>query len=100
MAEISTKVGENSSVCSAYLKNLMSLGLMHKRKFSAMKKCPGNSSVPYRIRCFDSGIVLCRLFHYKNKQLYLFAKTGFTDGCLEAADKMGNVTLISYAEML
>lgn len=30
MAEISTKVGENSSVCSAYLKNLMSLGLMQK----------------------------------------------------------------------
>ncbi|WP_417091095.1 ATP-binding protein, partial [Marvinbryantia sp.] len=30
MAEISTKVGENTSVCSTYLKNLMMLGLVRK----------------------------------------------------------------------
>lgn len=30
MAEISTKVGENTSVCTAYLKNLTALGLLKK----------------------------------------------------------------------
>lgn len=30
MAEISTKVGESSSICAAYLKNLISLGLIKK----------------------------------------------------------------------
>lgn len=30
MAEISAKVGEDTSVCAAYLKNLMALGLVHK----------------------------------------------------------------------
>ncbi|HBA70004.1 MAG TPA: ATPase, partial [Lachnospiraceae bacterium] len=30
MAEISTKVGENTSVCAIYLKNLMALGLVRK----------------------------------------------------------------------
>lgn len=30
MAEISTKVGENTSVCAAYLKNLIALGLIQK----------------------------------------------------------------------
>ena len=30
LSEISTKVGENSSTCTAYLKNLISLGLIHR----------------------------------------------------------------------
>lgn len=30
MAEISTKVGEDTSVCATYLKNLMALGLIKK----------------------------------------------------------------------
>lgn len=40
------------------------------------------------------------LFHYKKKHFYLFAKTGFTKGCIDNATKMGNVTLVSYNEML
>ncbi len=32
MAEISVKVGEDTSVCAAYLKNLLSLGLVRKEK--------------------------------------------------------------------
>lgn len=40
------------------------------------------------------------LFHYKQKYFYLFAKTGFTKGCIDRADEMGNVTLVAYHEML
>lgn len=41
-----------------------------------------------------------RIFHYSEIQLYLFAKNGFTKGCMEAADKMGNVVLVSYKDLL
>lgn len=41
-----------------------------------------------------------RLFHYENKHYYLFAKSGFTKGCMEKADKVRNITLVSYEDML
>lgn len=40
------------------------------------------------------------LFNYKNKHFYLFAKSGFTKGCIRKAEKMGNVRLVEYSEML
>ena len=40
------------------------------------------------------------LFNYKKKHFYLFAKTGFTKGCMDKAAEMGNVTLVSYDKML
>ena len=40
------------------------------------------------------------IFHYGKVQLYLFAKNGFTKGCMETADKMGNVTLVQYKNIL
>lgn len=40
------------------------------------------------------------LFHFKNKQYYLFAKTGFTKSCIEKAEAMGSVALIQYTDML
>lgn len=40
------------------------------------------------------------LFNYKNKHFYLFAKTGFTKGCIDRATEMGNVTLVTYEDML
>jgi len=39
------------------------------------------------------------LFHFAKKQYYLFAKTGFTKGCIEEAKSLGNVTLISYMDI-
>lgn len=39
-------------------------------------------------------------FRYAQKHFYLFAKTGFTKGCTDKAAEMGNVTLISYKDML
>lgn len=41
-----------------------------------------------------------RIFHYSEVQLYLFAKSGFTKGCIEAAEAMGNVTLVLYKEIM
>ena len=40
------------------------------------------------------------LFSYKTKHYYLFAKSGFTKGCIERADKMVNVSLIKYSDMI
>lgn len=41
-----------------------------------------------------------RMFHYQNVHLYLFAKNGFTKGCMDKADKMENVTLVTYSDIL
>ncbi len=40
------------------------------------------------------------LFPYKKKHFYLFAKSGFTKGCVDKAKQMGNVTLVSYKDIL
>lgn len=40
------------------------------------------------------------LFYYQNKYYYLFAKNGFTKGCIEQADEMEHVVLVSYEEMM
>ncbi|MCQ4022106.1 MULTISPECIES: ATP-binding protein [unclassified Ruminococcus] len=40
------------------------------------------------------------LFSYKKVHYYLFAKSGFTKGCIDKANEMGNVTLVSYGNVL
>lgn len=40
------------------------------------------------------------LFNYGRKQLFIFAKNGFTDACIKTATDAGNVTLVSYLEVL
>ena len=40
------------------------------------------------------------LFSYKKTYFYLFAKTGFTKGCIDRANEMGNVTLVAYEDIL
>lgn len=40
------------------------------------------------------------LFSYQNKHFYLFAKVGFTMGCVDRAKEMGNVELVRYGEMV
>lgn len=40
------------------------------------------------------------LFHYENKHYYLFARSGFTKGCIDKAGEMGNVTLVAYEDMV
>ena len=40
------------------------------------------------------------LFKYKTKHYYLFSKSGFTKGCIDMANEMGNVRLIEYKDMI
>ena len=40
------------------------------------------------------------LFAYKNVHLFLFAKSGFTKGCIDKATELGNVSLVTYADIL
>lgn len=41
-----------------------------------------------------------KLFHFTNVHLYLFTKTGFTKGCINRANELGNVNLITFNEMM
>lgn len=41
-----------------------------------------------------------RLFHYTNIYLYIFSKSGFTQGCMQKATETGNVHLISYKDII
>lgn len=54
---------------------------------------------------FDLGVLetlveRSTLFNYKRTHFYLFAKAGFTKGCIDRANEMGNVTLVTYEDML
>lgn len=40
------------------------------------------------------------LFSYVNVHLYLFSKSGFTKGCIDKANELGNVSLVTYSDML
>ena len=40
------------------------------------------------------------LFHYTKVQYFLFSKTGFTKRCMEKAQEMGNVTLVTYDDIV
>jgi AAA+ ATPase superfamily predicted ATPase/uncharacterized protein YdhG (YjbR/CyaY superfamily) len=41
-----------------------------------------------------------KLFSYQNIYLYLFSKSGFTKACMDRANELGNVTLVSYRSIL
>ncbi len=40
------------------------------------------------------------MFNYKTKHFYLFSKSGFTKGCKDKANDMGNVTLVEYTDIV
>ncbi|MBQ6843738.1 MAG: ATP-binding protein [Agathobacter sp.] len=48
----------------------------------------------------ESLIEKSQLFHYENKHYYLFAKNGFTKGCVDKAEEMGNVILVNYEDII
>ena len=48
----------------------------------------------------DTLVKRSELFNFKEKYFYLFAKTGFTKGCIDKANKMGNVALVNYWDMM
>lgn len=39
------------------------------------------------------------LLSFNRKHFYLFAKNGFTKGCIDKVKEMGNVTLVTFEEM-
>ncbi|MBQ5319084.1 MAG: ATP-binding protein [Oscillospiraceae bacterium] len=41
-----------------------------------------------------------KLFSYTNIHYYLFSKSGFTKGCIDKAEEMGNVRLVCYGELV
>ena len=41
-----------------------------------------------------------QLFNYSQVFLFCFSKSGFTQGCLEMAETLGNVQLITFAQMM
>lgn len=40
------------------------------------------------------------LFPYLNKHLFLFSKSGFTKGCRDRAKELGNVSLVTYGDIM
>ncbi len=40
------------------------------------------------------------LFPYLNKHFFLFSKSGFTKGCRDKAKELGNVSLVTYGEIV
>ena len=48
----------------------------------------------------DTLVERSKLFHYTNVHFYVFAKTGFTKGCEDKANKLGNVKLVIIDEMM
>jgi AAA+ ATPase superfamily predicted ATPase len=41
-----------------------------------------------------------QLFPYRNAHFFLFAKRGFTSGCIERGNQMKNVTLVTYEDIV
>ena len=48
----------------------------------------------------DTLIERSKLFSFTNIYLYLFAKIGFTKGCIDKANELGNIVLITFDEMM
>lgn len=48
----------------------------------------------------DKLIERSNLFNHTERYYYLFSKSGFTQGCIEQAEKLGRVTLVDYNKIL
>ena len=52
------------------------------------------------VSVLDKLVERSQLFHFENTHFYIFAKTGFTKGCSDKAALLGNVTLVTYDEVV
>lgn len=52
------------------------------------------------LRVLETLVERSTLFNYKKTHFYLFAKIGFTKGCIDRANEMGNLTLLTYNDIL
>lgn len=41
-----------------------------------------------------------KLFRYRKVHYYLFSKSDFTEKCMDKAKEMGNVSLVSYGDIV
>lgn len=48
----------------------------------------------------DTLVERTKLFNFANVYLYLFAKTGFTKGCINKANELENVEFVTFDEMI
>ena len=48
----------------------------------------------------DTLVERSQLFHYSKTVLYLFAKKGFTQGCVKKANEMGNVVMVTFEDIM
>lgn len=48
----------------------------------------------------DTLIERSDIFSFREKHFYVFAKSGFTRGCMDKAEEMKNVTLVAYEDLL
>ena len=48
----------------------------------------------------DTLISRSELFPYRNRHLFLFSKSGFTKGCIDKAKGLGNVSLITFDDIM
>lgn len=54
----------------------------------------------FDFRVLETLIKRSKLFKYKKMHFFLFSKSGFTKGCTEMAEELGNVTLVRYADII
>ena len=52
------------------------------------------------VSVLDTLIEQSKPFHYKNTQLCIFAKTGFTKICIEKSNELSNIFLLTYKDVL
>ena len=52
------------------------------------------------IGVLDTLIERSELFSYKNVHYYLFSKSGYTKACHDKAIEMGNVTLVTFEDIM
>lgn len=52
------------------------------------------------LKILETLISRSQLFPHKNVQLFLFSKSGFTKGCIDKSLELGNVTLVTYSDIL
>ena len=52
------------------------------------------------IGVLDTLVKRSELFNYTTKHYYLFSKSGFTKGCIDRANDMGNVSLVKFSNII
>ena len=103
LSEISGKIGESSSVCAAYLRQLIDLEIdimgLENKSTAIFAECKWTHE-KVDLKVLETLIRRSHLFPIPRTHYFLFAKNGFTNGCQDKAHQLGNVTLVGYEEIL